>query len=347
MRPNFILLSLGLVAWQSHASPVYMLRPISEAYSYGIAINDLGDAVITSNGVGSSLVFADGSKVALDFSGRAINSQGDVAGYVYGDNLFTLKMQSQSGPIDVQTPINRWIVVNAINEKGVFAGTQHPLLFLDHAYYYDNGYVQLNDDGYRGSFAYDINDSKMTVGSVYDNMNEYPAFWNVDGQLTVIQDQAISRGYATNVNNSGAVVGVFDRFDGTESAFLYQDGIFTDLNFPLAWAGSFTQALINDKGEMVITAMNTATGQIQPFYSFGGETVALPTFSYDQGYSVATGINNNGQIIGYSLDWNIYNPRAVIWDPDSYQAVPEPSSFAALAVGLGALAFIRRRSHQT
>jgi probable HAF family extracellular repeat protein len=79
---------------------------------------------------------------------------------------------------------------------------------------------------------------------------------------------------ATGINNPGQVVGFSQDMNGNNTvAFLWQDGVMTDLNtlLPPDSPWFFIEALgINDRGQIAGYALNTSTGEVHAI-------VATPT----------------------------------------------------------------------
>ena len=118
----------------------------------------------------------------------------------------------------------------------------------------------------------------------------------------------------SGINNSDQVVGVYQPAGpvagNPSSGFIYQNGNFTALNFPGAQETSVSG--INDSGEVVGTYL-ISTGQVGTWtYSVqqGGFTYANGVYTAinapGSSRTVATGINDNGDVVGYYLSNNQY-----------------------------------------
>jgi probable HAF family extracellular repeat protein len=82
-----------------------------------------------------------------------------------------------------------------------------------------------------------------------------------------------------------------------------------------------------------------------PHYSTG--MVDLNTLidpGLDWQLDAATGINNRGQIIGYSR-FGSFDYRAFLLTPKSSQPVPEPMTIGGSIIAGAALLYLRRRQH--
>ncbi len=105
----------------------------------------------------------------------------------------------------------------------------------------------------------------------------------------VIQDLGTLGGadsYAYGVNQLGQVVGVSDAADGTQHAFLWQNGVMTHLGAGYACG-------INDSGQVALTAM-TSDGYYHAFIWQNGAVT-------DLGIGAAQAINNEGQVVGNTI----------------------------------------------
>jgi probable HAF family extracellular repeat protein len=208
----------------------------------------------------------------------------------------------------------------AINDAGQVVGYSTNAAGIDHAFLYSGGV--LNDLGTFGgtsSMAYGINNSGQIVGTVDFS---YPvgseAFLDSGGVGTIIGNAntipfgPLSTANAINSSGQVAAVGIYySSMSGPVTAgYLYSGGTSTYLPLPSGGTcldlrigapmpcGGVVSA-INDSGQVVGTvpgnyqdnAVDEATS-----YSGGLWTVVVP----DLFYSGANGINNAGQIVGFS-----------------------------------------------
>jgi len=101
---------------------------------------------------------------------------------------------------------------------------------------------------------------------------------------------------AFGINNRGQVVGAAATASWIRHAFLFDDGVMTDLGtLP---GGSYSDATgINNRGQVVGVA-STASGETHAFLFENGAMVDLGTLH--GGESGAAGINDRGQVVGTS-----------------------------------------------
>lgn len=80
------------------------------------------------------------------------------------------------------------------------------------------------------SFAMDINEAGDVVGAIRNgSANRQPALFTEEG-VTILNEET-AWGIARGMNNAGDVVGSYESVgSGDDSAFLWKDGVFTDLN---------------------------------------------------------------------------------------------------------------------
>ncbi len=105
----------------------------------------------------------------------------------------------------------------------------------------------------------------------------------------VIQDLGPLGGadsYAYGVNQLGQVVGVSDAADGTQHAFLWQNGVMTHLGAGYACG-------INDSGQVALSAMTSDGYYHASIWQNGAVT--------DLGIGAAQAINNEGQVVGNTI----------------------------------------------
>ncbi|MHB1158311.1 MAG: DUF3466 family protein [Phycisphaerales bacterium] len=125
--------------------------------------------------------------------------------------------------------------------------------------------------------------------------------------LTDLGTLGESYSQALAINDSGQVVGdAFTPGDAANSVFLflYSGGTITNLGIPLGGSG-FSQSLygINNSGQVVggtYPIPYTGEAPYRAFLYSGGAMTNLGSLGGRYGYSQASGINDSGQVVGYS-----------------------------------------------
>jgi probable HAF family extracellular repeat protein len=230
--------------------------------------------------------------------------------------------------------------------------------------------------GTGGSAATAINASGQVVGSSSVAGGNVHAFIYSGGVMTDLGTlPGATSSYATAINASGQVAGWGPTGTGIYHPFLSSGGTMTDLGVPsgaysgqafglnnsatvvgwgsLSGTGSYAFVATNGAdpvkvgsniGLMEALAINNV-GQVVG-YGYGGAYLgATPLSSLVtnlgasdfSSLSVATGISDNGYIVGYGLDLT-GQEHAFLLSP-----VPEPSTWALLASGFLLVAFLWRR----
>jgi probable HAF family extracellular repeat protein len=139
----------------------------------------------------------------------------------------------------------------------------------------------------------------------------FPAAPSLHAQatLTDLGDLGGGQSDAEGLNNEGQVVGYSTTSSGDTDAFLYSNGTMTNLGI-LAGDTDSAATGINDSGQIVGYSGTTSTfanynGVPNPGYNgtaflYSGGTMTDLSTSVGGTSSAATGINNSGQVVGYS-----------------------------------------------
>jgi probable HAF family extracellular repeat protein len=176
---------------------------------------------------------------------------------------------------------------------------------------WQNGtFTQLAFAGGADEFALDVNDYGHAVG--YEDAADALQWQNgtVTRLGTLGNGSTFSEAYS--INNSGQIAGrsTTDDCDCLGHAVLWQNGTIIDLG-TLGGAAENSSALaINDKGQVVGSSQLTAGGPYHAFLWWNGTMTDLGTLGGSS--SGATGINNNGQIVGSSITSN-GDTHAFLW----------------------------------
>jgi probable HAF family extracellular repeat protein len=191
-----------------------------------------------------------------------------------------------------------------------------------------------------GSEAYSINNSGLVTGYttvdgnalafLYDSSSDAFTTLGTLGGLT-------SKG--TYVNESGAIVGYSTLADGVERAFLYSEGSMIDLG-ALGGEGTSQAYGLNEAGAVVGTSNGHA------FVYSDGQMIDLNTLidpALGVTLTMATDINNLGQIVGYgtALIDGVSMEAAFALTPVT--PTPVPASVLLFGSGLAGLALVRRK----
>lgn len=330
-----------------------------------IAGNPETHAFITGpNGVGVTDLGTLGGSESFAYG---INDSGQVVGYSFMDGTGEINHAFITGPngvtmIDLGTFGGQSSFAHAINDSGqVVVVSNIPNDSTgrqDHAFITGPNGLGMTDLGLSGGGGvfwpgqFGINDSGQVVGSHFSQ-----AFITGPDGLGVtdlgpfkgppVPDQlSAMRSYATDLNDSGQVVGF------AESVYYsnYHYGFITGPDgVGMTNLGVFFPNAVNNSGEAV--SGNT-------LFSHGGMTdLNLLDVVISAGWSdlYVQDINNFGQMVGAGID-NHGNYQAFLlsYTPDTVftpgpiiaPSIPEPETYAMLITGLGFIGFmVRRRKH--
>ena len=246
--------------------------------------------------------------------GLAINNAGQVVGYADAadgnphaflwdqgvmQDLGVLPGGTSSGAYDINS--EGQVVGNSVGPNGT------------HAFLWDNGVMTdlgtLDGSGGRSS-AWAINDAGVIVGAstLPGNPNEPHAVVFDHGNITEIPSQfGGDISYAYDISSSGDVVGYAQTGAGTLHAFLYHDGVMTDIG---TLGGDRAKAYrINDLGQIIGSSSEGGRYDKSFIYSDGVMT-GLGTLG--GAFSYAYDINNASQVVGNSY-MSPPNIHAYVW----------------------------------
>lgn len=222
------------------------------------------------------------------WSGAAINSSGEVAGFNYPYvNVSHTVIWNSSGVADlgvggVQSE------AQGINDLGAVVGSSG-FGQQEHAALWQSGnLVDLGTLGGPFSIAQDINNIGQIVGAA-ENTGLPHAFLYTNGTMQDLGTLGGDYSFANSVNDSGDVVGWSWEADtgGAHHPFLYSGGVMVDLG---SGVGTGSANGINNAGEIVGDLQGEATlwynGTATSLGLLGGTT------------SGASAINNYGEIVG-------------------------------------------------
>jgi probable HAF family extracellular repeat protein len=189
----------------------------------------------------------------------------------------------------------------AINAAGEVVGYGDDDYYYSHAFLYTGSGSVINLGSFGGdhsvSSAESINFSGMVVGYSDSSGTGNPTrafLYTQSGGMKDLGTLGGPTSRAVCINDSGQIVGSADTAAGKTDGFLYSG------NGPMVDLGpTYTPFLINDAGIVVATA-GTIASNVKTYTSTGGTGAWLNIGSLGGTVTQPTGINSNGQIVGYS-----------------------------------------------
>jgi probable HAF family extracellular repeat protein/autotransporter-associated beta strand protein len=199
-----------------------------------------------------------------------------------------------------------WLTPYCINNREQIIGNIVPHIYGSdpvQAFYYDTGAitahpVPLTDvgalGGYYMSFAIDINERGTMIGNYYadQGLPKRAFIYNYGSSPVQIPNQFGGQAVQVHdINNKGQIVGRATNEQGIWHAFVYQNGVMTDLDALLPVQGFGSDACaINDNGQIAIE------GRTNSYLYTNGNVI-------DMGYGFLPtrgqfSLNNNGQVLG-------------------------------------------------
>ncbi|MGA2893337.1 MAG: hypothetical protein ABSE22_10730 [Xanthobacteraceae bacterium] len=165
--------------------------------------------------------------------------------------------------------------------------------------------AQGGSSGNGGTTVTSINDSGEVVG-YYNTGNGDPAFAESGGEYTTLSQGA----FALGINDSGEIVGVNYVGNNDSEGFLYNSGVYTNLNDGLAGQGGTYSFAINNSGQVLgdyYDANDDVHGFIyniatQIFTDISDPSAAEAASGGGVSGTHAEGFNDAGQVVGYYVD---------------------------------------------
>ena len=229
-----------------------------------------------------------------------------------------LKRQAQWTLVDVGTLGGPGSYGAAINNAGVVVGCADVAGSGTHAFVYQAGSMRdlgtgtASGDG--NSCALAVNDQGVVAGrAATGELVEW-----ADGKVIALG----VKGNVTAINRTGTVVGSIND-GGATRAFMYRDGVVTDLgNLGTNASASSSANGINAVGQVVGNSNNHAflyeNGAMRDLGTLGGAS------------SIAKGIDDRGDIVGMAGDAH-GTPTPFVYN-SVIQALPAPTYSAAIAI---------------
>jgi probable HAF family extracellular repeat protein len=163
--------------------------------------------------------------------------------------------------------------------------------------------------GPAGSVPYAINNAGDMVG--YAGLN---AFIYSSGSYQTYSVPGSSSTWFDGINNNGLIVGSYGNGGGQALSFRLSNGVLSPYTLPAGSSGSRVYD-VNDAGDMV--GLNVHGGKYKAYLDQGGVSTELAPAPEQ---TVASGINNAGTIVGYSVD-SASNSQAVVFENGGVTAI--------------------------
>ncbi|MFO1500371.1 MAG: hypothetical protein U1G07_18630 [Verrucomicrobiota bacterium] len=192
--------------------------------------------------------------------------------------------------------------------------------------------------GYWGSAATGINAAGHVAGYCLGPPPSYPyqaCIWKNGADAPQLICTDATESLAWDINNQGQVVGYLTRPGHSQVAFLWQDGVTTELADQFGSLWSVANA-IDDDGH-VVGWLFTRAGQFHAFLWHNGMMTDLGAFG--AGRSLAYDLNGPNFIVGYAQDASASNlGPPLIWRDGRIETIATPfGSYDAGAASVNAL----------
>ncbi|RMG68961.1 MAG: T9SS C-terminal target domain-containing protein [Calditrichaeota bacterium] len=238
----------------------------------------------------------------------AVNIKGQVAGIDHG-NLDKACIWQDGVIFDI--PNTEFATTTDIDSNGAVCGILGST-GTDIAFLYKDGQLEtippMVSAGFSGALG--INDKSWITGAIDVQLNVRHVFLYRDGVLTDLgQFGDFSKGMA--INDRGWIVGFGEdpNDNNNEKPFIYKGSVLQPL--PLLPSATQGEAVdINDSN--MVCGLNTVGLSVAVYWDSSGQVHPLPQLT-GQISSKAVAINNKGEIVGQTVFWPGFVPRATLW----------------------------------
>jgi probable HAF family extracellular repeat protein len=232
----------------------------------------------------------------------SINAHGQIAGQSGDTTGNSACFWDGSGIADLGNMGGNFGLANGINDSGEIVGYCGTNGYGQVAFLNSNGVMTiLGTLGGTNTSALGINNNGQIAGWSTTSDGNQHAFLYSAGTMTDLSTLCGSPSLAVAINQNGQIVGQSGPPNGQSHAFLYSAGMVTDLGTFPGYVQSQAYG-INNVGQVVGSAHATlGPGLFRAFLFHNGTMWDLnKLISPDSGWAleVATGINDNGQIVG-------------------------------------------------
>lgn len=284
--PTFALNDGGTAVYDAAASAA-LNNPAKLVFDYtvGSTDHDVSALAIVPDSLG-----LNGATV-IDQNGHAANFYG-----LNGVDFYALEVHPAVSNYALETisdPLatTRGTFATGINDLGQIVGTFSDTNKNDYAFYYDSGSFTPLQNGLLVDPSA-INDSGFITAGAYI----YP-----DGPTGARQalQAPVSAAYAVDINNHGDMVGWYLDSSSNHRGFTYIDGQYNELIVP---GGHNVNVRGISDNDLIVGNYQDANNVLHSFLDDHGTftTVVDPDAKADT--TIATGVNNSGEIVGYYTD---------------------------------------------
>jgi len=361
------LVSTTVCSIASAAQTTYRLTDLGAFSQYGSSfatdINNHGQIIghgFEDDLITRAYIWNDGKLSLLPSNGdrgwaytTAINDAGVVVGYNSdGTNQFAVKWENgKLTRFNTFSCCGTVAYAGDINNHGVVAGWSEGAY---QATIWINGYRQVLPSLSYAASASGVNNLGQVVGQSvpYNSYVNHAVLWSGGRIYDLGAANGFNNSHALKINDAGEIVGYSDNgYLAAQHATLWRNGEVIDLGSLNGGLDGSIARDINNLGQIIGSSQedhsNPNSWKTAVIWSDSLSPIALETLIdpldplLGKVYlNEALGINDLGQIVGYGLING--QQRGFLLTPIA-AAVPEPSAYAMLGLGLGLLGIAARR----